>query len=432
MPSPSTGELPRPKSWDEFEGIVFDIFSRRWNHTTAQRHGRLGQPQKGVDIYGQPAGLDGRYAGVQCKRFENGRLTRQKAEAEIAQADAFSPPLAAYTIATTESRDAPLQQAVREINEARRARGIFLVDIFFWEDLCDALSHPDNHDLLRKHYAHFVHVFGDLAAAVNLDTARSVIIAEIEKATGGTIDSHYVMSAVNDLIHRISAAVLLESPLDEQRTTDLGPVLTGLFISAMDRNAFDEAKDLVGGVMSALIAAPSFTNAHANLLHPIGFACWNVGESGASLPRTAPIPGLLENVQTIFNVRLRHLIYHLLEYGPSSAVEELSWVLAYLAYETADAGGSDSIVCRIADIIHNDSQAYVSAQALHELASGLGYLRHATVPSDTEVLEWIDGLVDQLANLLTALDAPGGEVHRLLGNGGYFHRGRRRRRKPST
>jgi len=414
MPSPSTSELPRPKSWGEFEGIVFDIFSRWWNDTKAQRHGRSGQPQQGVDIYGQPTGLNGQYVGVQCKRTENGRLTRQKIEAEIAQADAFRPPLAAYTIATTESRDAALQQATREINEARQARGIFPVDIVFWEDLCDALSHPDNRDLLRKHYAHFLPVFGDLAAAVNLDAARSVIIAEIEKMTGGTIDSHYVMSAVDDLIRRISAAVLLEPSLDEQRTADLGPVLTGLFISAIDRNAFDEAQDLVAAIMKALIASPVFTNAHANLLHQIGFACWNVGKSGASVPRIAPIPGLLEDVQTIFIVRVRRLIYHLLEHGPSSAVEELSWVLAYLSYETADAGGSDSIVCRIADIVHNHSQTHVSAQALHELANGLGYLRHLTTPTDTDVLEWIDGLVDRLAELLTALNPPAGELHRLL------------------
>jgi len=152
MPTPSTSELPKPRSWDEFEDIVWDLYSREWQDRDAQRYGRSGQPQQGVDIYGRPSRLGGQYAGIQCKRYEAGNLNRKTVEAEIAKAEQFQPPLAEYLIATTEPRDAPLQEIVRLIDGERRAKGRFSVRIVFWDDLCSQLAHPDNDDLLRKHY----------------------------------------------------------------------------------------------------------------------------------------------------------------------------------------------------------------------------------------------------------------------------------------
>jgi predicted helicase len=101
-----------PKSWDEFEDIVWELYARLWHDPNAQRHGRSGQRQQGVDIYGQPEDLGGQYVGIQCKRYEDGSLTRAKIEKEIAEADQFRPPLAEYIIATTEHLDAKLQTAV--------------------------------------------------------------------------------------------------------------------------------------------------------------------------------------------------------------------------------------------------------------------------------------------------------------------------------
>jgi hypothetical protein len=152
MPTVAQGDFPPPKSWDEFEDIVADLYRRIWNDPGATRYGRSGQPQQGVDIYGQPGHLEGGYAGIQCKRYDVGTLTRAVVLAEIGKAEEFTPPLAEYVIATTDRRDGKLQKAVREVNEARRAAGIFPVRIVFWEDLCSQLTHPGNRDLLQKHY----------------------------------------------------------------------------------------------------------------------------------------------------------------------------------------------------------------------------------------------------------------------------------------
>jgi len=172
MPDFHTSDLPIPKSWDEFEDLVWHVFSRLWADPRAQRHGRQGQPQQGVDISGRPASLDGRYAGIQCKRYGDKRLTKAHVEAEVAKAEGFVPPLAEYYIATTSSRDAKLQAAVRGINAGRATEGKFLVHLVFWEDLCSHLTDVRNRDVLVKFYGHMLQ--GANAAGPSLDFARDL------------------------------------------------------------------------------------------------------------------------------------------------------------------------------------------------------------------------------------------------------------------
>ena len=159
MPTLSTSELPKPKSWDEFEEIVWDIFKRKWNDPDAKRYGRSGQAQQGVDVYGRPRDLVGRYAGVQCKRYDEGQLDQKVIENEIVKADTFQPALARFIIATTAPRDAVLQRAVREINQARQSAGKFEVDILFWDDITRELLISENQDLLRLHYGDWERLF---------------------------------------------------------------------------------------------------------------------------------------------------------------------------------------------------------------------------------------------------------------------------------
>jgi hypothetical protein len=44
--------FPPPANWQDFERLCFDIYSRLWKTNDAQMHGRVGQPQAGVDVYG--------------------------------------------------------------------------------------------------------------------------------------------------------------------------------------------------------------------------------------------------------------------------------------------------------------------------------------------------------------------------------------------
>jgi hypothetical protein len=146
MPSPTTTELPIPKSWDEFEDICADLLKRLWRDPYVVRNGRSGQKQHGVDIYGKPVHLKDQgteTAAAQCKRVD--ALTEDDVKKEIEQAAEFQPKLQEYILFTTLKRDANLQEYVRTQRWA-----IPRVEILFWEDLSLQLSGFD--ELLKKHF----------------------------------------------------------------------------------------------------------------------------------------------------------------------------------------------------------------------------------------------------------------------------------------
>ena len=68
MPTLSNINLPTPKSWDEFEEITLDALRIKWDSPNLQRHGRQGQAQAGVDIFGDD--YLSQKAGVQCKKYD--------------------------------------------------------------------------------------------------------------------------------------------------------------------------------------------------------------------------------------------------------------------------------------------------------------------------------------------------------------------------
>jgi hypothetical protein len=109
----SDEQLHPPASWDKFEEICADLFSRIWNDPELVRYERSGQRQKGVDIYGKQNGAD---SGVQCKGkriWPPTKLTIAEINAEIEEAKKFRPTLKTYIIATTAD------------NRARPARSLF-------------------------------------------------------------------------------------------------------------------------------------------------------------------------------------------------------------------------------------------------------------------------------------------------------------------
>jgi formylglycine-generating enzyme required for sulfatase activity len=156
MPTLASMEIPPPRNWEDFEDLCCDLWQRIWQDPTAQRHGRQGQPQAGVDVYGRPhrdGVWAGEWAGVQCKgrsRYAGSRLTRKQIEAEVRNAKGFNPRLSSFTIATTAQRDVLAQETARKITEAQRKKGSFDVQVVFWEDI--ALYLAEYPDVVKKHY----------------------------------------------------------------------------------------------------------------------------------------------------------------------------------------------------------------------------------------------------------------------------------------
>lgn len=191
MPNPSTSELPKPRSWDEFEDIVWEIYTRRWKDSSAVRNsairnGRTGQQQYGVDIYGQPEGMNGSYVGIQCKRYSNQNLTETVLRTEVTEAENFEPSLSGYIIATTANRDSKLQLVIRKLNTMRQKGGKFPIDIVFWEDLSSELANPANRDLLRKYYGGWEEVFS------NAGSKRAPYELELSKEINDTFLGHAI------------------------------------------------------------------------------------------------------------------------------------------------------------------------------------------------------------------------------------------------
>lgn len=124
--------LAPPKSWDEFEDMCKSSFQLRWFNPNLNRHGRSGQKQDGVDVYG--ADSLGRFVGIQCKNTVSG-ISRATIDDELLKAEKFSPKITALYIATTAPRDVSIQSYVRTLNDARQLKGLFPVDVVFWDDV---------------------------------------------------------------------------------------------------------------------------------------------------------------------------------------------------------------------------------------------------------------------------------------------------------
>ena len=129
-----------PANWQDFEDLCLKLWRPRL--IDAKKHGRSGQPQAGVDIFGRDANTEA-WVGIQCKQkgqWPKKALAGGDIEAEVELAESFKPPLGHFIVATTAPRDVEAQRFVRELSDRRRAERKFTVDLFAWDDLQDWLQ----------------------------------------------------------------------------------------------------------------------------------------------------------------------------------------------------------------------------------------------------------------------------------------------------
>lgn len=127
--------LPHPASWTDFESLCHLLWKELWQDPNAQKNGRIGQPQNGVDIFGIPLYTKS-YEGIQCKD-KNGvlgsKLTKTELLKECIKATTFEPKLSRYTLATTAASDVFLQEETRGINESNKFP--FDIKIWSWDEI---------------------------------------------------------------------------------------------------------------------------------------------------------------------------------------------------------------------------------------------------------------------------------------------------------
>ncbi|QHC37305.1 hypothetical protein [Komagataeibacter xylinus] len=130
-------------SWEVFESLCRDLWSKIWNDPHAKKNGRPGQKQNGVDIWGQINGR-GPYLGIQCKLKDisvGSTLSKKEIETEVEKAIQFTPRLSKLIFATTAPNDAKTETIVREISNSNKNIDI---TIHGWDDIVNYLNiHED-------------------------------------------------------------------------------------------------------------------------------------------------------------------------------------------------------------------------------------------------------------------------------------------------
>jgi hypothetical protein len=148
VPSIDDYALPAPKDWEKLEDLLFDLYVRIWRDPNAQRVGRPGQAQDGVDIVGRPD-QGSRIAGVQVRR-KIGRLRPPELTIAVDDAKRFRPPLSHFTLATSAPNDTKLQQEALALTVRHAAEGLFDVTVMGWNEIERRMR--DFPDLVTKWY----------------------------------------------------------------------------------------------------------------------------------------------------------------------------------------------------------------------------------------------------------------------------------------
>ncbi|WP_210211304.1 hypothetical protein [Mesorhizobium sp. M2A.F.Ca.ET.043.05.1.1] len=219
-------QIAPPKSWDKFEDLTRALFAAIWKDSFAQKNGRTGQPQNGVDVYGTPSQSPGSFHGVQCKGKSiayNVKATIDEFDIELTKAEGFEPTLAHWTFATTAPNDAPLQEHARKICEDRVRSGKFPVAVIGWETILALLS--ENRLVVQEFYPEHAGNLADVLAALR-EFPSAGELADFKKAA---------LTAAKARTVREQDQLWLDVTFDTPR--DLGPALMGRPLGPADVEA---------------------------------------------------------------------------------------------------------------------------------------------------------------------------------------------------
>lgn len=131
----------KPKNWQDFEVLCYHLWKKEFKCSIINLHGRQGQPQHGVDVYGVKE--NGEYFGIQCKgkdEYNHAKLTYQEIDSEVEKANNFAPKISLFVFATTASRDTHIQEYIREKDIEIFPKYGFHIDVKFWKDIEEMLD----------------------------------------------------------------------------------------------------------------------------------------------------------------------------------------------------------------------------------------------------------------------------------------------------
>jgi tetratricopeptide (TPR) repeat protein len=195
----SSTSIPQPRNWQDFEHCCRILFECILEDPQTQLHGRSGQPQSGVDIFGRRGGEGGPLVGVQCKGKDTdygGKVTEKELRTEVKKALNFDPPLKEFILATTAPNDVEIQRVARLITDenAKAGRPLTVV-VWGWGELRARIS---EHDRAIK-------AFHPDATPFHDDTLAKIAKVEAKVDTGNQQSSH-LLSVLMDIRENTSQA----------------------------------------------------------------------------------------------------------------------------------------------------------------------------------------------------------------------------------
>lgn len=135
-------QIPKPANEQAFERASIVLWRGLLNDPSAQRNGRRGQRQNGVDIFGIRDGDVDWQVGIQCKlKSEGHALSEDEVRDEVRTALTFKPPLKEYYVITTAPDDVAMQELARAITKELAADGKTMrVFVWGWNTLEERIS----------------------------------------------------------------------------------------------------------------------------------------------------------------------------------------------------------------------------------------------------------------------------------------------------
>jgi hypothetical protein len=184
MPSPSTANLPPPKSADEFDQMTEDALRERHGRVRLMRFGRSGQAQGGIDGFDQ---ADPSFVWQATTEEPSKLLAKLESDLKKLHADPDST-AEVFAFVVSSKRDAQLQREVRKISASRVLAGKCQVDIVFWDDVCQALT--GNEKLFAKHFPALANPRAAELIDLQADALRYTQEPDLHlRYAGGTLDS---------------------------------------------------------------------------------------------------------------------------------------------------------------------------------------------------------------------------------------------------
>ena len=141
--------LPPPNNPEEFESLCLELWRLLLKDSGAQKNGRSGQPQAGVDVFGRTEASC--WVGIQCKQKNHllwTKVTVAELRSEVHKALKFKPPLSKFILATSGPTDVTVQKQARMLTDKHAKTGKFSVEVWSWQDIWRILhkniaTHPE-------------------------------------------------------------------------------------------------------------------------------------------------------------------------------------------------------------------------------------------------------------------------------------------------